>query len=37
MDIMRHGGNVEVFAPRELRDQIRSELEQALARYDARP
>lgn len=33
MDIMRHGRNVEVVSPSELREQLQSELEQALARY----
>jgi proteasome accessory factor C len=33
MDIMRHGRNVEVVSPPELREQIQSELEHALARY----
>lgn len=33
MDIMRHGRNVEVVAPSELRDLLQRELEQALARY----
>ncbi|HKE95645.1 MAG TPA: YafY family protein [Povalibacter sp.] len=34
MDILRHGGNVEVVAPEELREQVRSELRRAASRYD---
>ncbi|HZF26636.1 MAG TPA: YafY family protein [Steroidobacteraceae bacterium] len=34
MDIMRHGGNVEVVAPEALRQQVQEELRQAMAQYD---
>lgn len=34
MDIMRHGGEVEVIAPAALRERVRAELERALAGYD---
>jgi proteasome accessory factor C len=37
MDIMRHGCNVEVVSPSELRDQLQDELEHALARYRSKP
>src|SRR6185437_12948690 len=37
MDIMRHGRNVEVVSPSELREQLQTELEQALARYRSKP
>ncbi len=33
MDIMRHGGNVEVLAPEDLRLQVRDALEIAAAQY----
>ena len=33
MDIMRHGRNVEVVAPGELRTQVREELERAITQY----
>jgi predicted DNA-binding transcriptional regulator YafY len=33
MDIMRQGKSVEVISPTELREQVRKELQQALAQY----
>ncbi len=33
MDIMRHGGEVEVLAPAGLRKRVRAELQRALAQY----
>jgi predicted DNA-binding transcriptional regulator YafY len=33
MDVMRQGKNVEVIEPAELREQVRRELEQAIAQY----
>lgn len=33
MDILRHGGEVEVLAPRALRQAVQAELERALTRY----
>ena len=33
MDILRHGGEVEVLAPRALREAVQAELERALTRY----
>lgn len=35
MDIMRHGRNVEVVAPEELRAQVRDELKRAAAQYSS--
>ena len=34
MDIMRQGKSVEVISPAELREQVRSELQQALSQYE---
>jgi proteasome accessory factor C len=34
MDIMRHGSNVEVVSPPELREQVRQELKASLRRYE---
>jgi proteasome accessory factor C len=34
MDIMRHGPNVEVVSPPELRDQVRRQLRESLKRYE---
>jgi len=33
MDIMRHGGDVEVIAPRSLRDAVKARLQKAVERY----
>jgi len=34
MDIMRHGSNVEVVSPPELREQVRQEPTASLRRYE---
>ena len=34
MDILRHGGNVEVVEPQELRDEVKREMVSALRRYN---